>query len=194
VLRLKHGLIVNRPIVYTHRVYTQSLHTHTVYTHTRLKHSICPVFTFLMLYTDWRPLVVFTIYFLHSMFVVMTTPDGHQISNQYLTLLLSYGNKHVPKMAIFYVMLSHFKNCILKTQINFFFVVLFEMILMHAYRTFPILNVGSCIIKIDNIWGKLWVNNIKRCVWQIHKITVSMFCYMPEKHCKLTNSQMVIAL
>lgn len=53
-----------------------------------------------------------------------------------------------------------------------------------------ILNFGSCIMKIDNIhvWRKLWLTNIKRCFWQILKITVGMFCYMPEQ----TNSQMVM--
>jgi len=38
----------------------------------------------------------------------MTTPDGHQISSQYFTLLLSYGNKMSPKWLPFCVMLSHF--------------------------------------------------------------------------------------
>jgi hypothetical protein len=91
-----------------------------------------------------------------------------------------------PKWQFFCVMLSHFINCILKTQINIFFVIYLEMILMHAHRTFHILNFGSCIMKIDNIWRKLWLINIKRCFWQILKITVGMFCYMPEKHYKLT--------
>jgi len=79
----------------------------------------------------------------------------------------------------------------LKTQIDIFFVIYLEIILMHAYRTFSILNFGRCIMKIDNIWRKLWLNNIKRCFWQIFKITVGMhmFCYIPENHCKLTNSQ-----
>ena len=77
----------------------------------------------------------------------MTTPDGHQISSQYFTLLLSYGNKHVPKIAIFCAMLSHFKNFMLKTQINIFVVIYLEIILMYAYRTFLILNFGSCIMK-----------------------------------------------
>ena len=96
-----------------------------------------------------------------------------------------------PKWLLFCLMLSHFKNFMLKTQINTFFVIYLEMVLMHAYRTFPILNFGSCIMKIDNIWRKLWLNNIQRCFWQIFKITVAMymFCYMPENHCKLTNSQ-----
>jgi hypothetical protein len=55
------------------------------------------------------------------------------------------------KWPLFCAMLSHFKKFILKTQINIFFVIYLEMILMHAYITFPILNVGSCIMKIDNI-------------------------------------------
>ena len=115
----------------------------------------------------------------------------------YLTLLLSYGNKHVCKMAIvlsYAVSLQkfYFEN----SNWHIFFVIYLEMILIHAYRTFHILNFGSCIMKINNIWRKLWLNNIKRCFWQIFKISghAYMFCYMPENHCKLTNSQIVIVL
>ena len=74
-----------------------------------------------------------------------------------------------------------------KLKLTYFFVIYLEMILIHAYRTFHILNFGSCIMKINNIWRKLWLNNIKRCFWQTFKITVGMhmFCYMPENHCKL---------
>ena len=75
------------------------------------------------------------------------------------------------KWPLFWVMLSPFKNVLLKTQIDIFFVIYLEMILIHAYITFHILNFGSCIMKINNIWRKLWLNNIKRCFWQIFKIS-----------------------
>jgi hypothetical protein len=37
------------------------------------------------------------------------------------------------------------------------------------------------LVTLNNIWRKLWLNNIKRCFWQIFKISVHayMFCYMP---------------
>jgi uncharacterized membrane protein len=57
-----------------------------------------------MIYKTLHRKLLIGLSFLHSTFVVITTPGAHQISSQYiyiyLTLLLSYGNKHVCKMAI----------------------------------------------------------------------------------------------